>query len=455
MVKSRKLPEAPPTDRSTWAGGYVRRDAKGRATYYIRAMKAGVRYDLSTRAHDERSAHEHLRRFDTNPEEYAGWLRGVASEAGPTPIYLDKALRDEFLEWSAKPKTEGGKQNTPEWIRYQRRELEWWTLRLADKAGQALDLRRVKREDVFRLLDGDAHAGIPKAGGMRKKQAVLKSLYGWLRRHRRGERIGPTEDPLADVPNLPGGVAQANGVNKYVPPENVHKVIDALVEKGSMYGHALCVQAGTGWHVKELLRFVSGGRVDPVPSYVKEPGVTAVLVGPKHKSGKEHVTKVGRTVEQSARILLGAEVEGEVPAVDGRARTHRGTGEVRGSISESHYVKAVRNTCKELALPVFNPAWMRHTNATHAVQAGAREKVPGFLGHAEGSRMVDIHYATRAIPPKAPTIMDEPAPPHEQQQGDVAQLVARIAELEARLASLAPSTSTPGPARAARGRSRK
>ncbi|MFT3916574.1 MAG: site-specific integrase [Anaeromyxobacteraceae bacterium] len=431
MVKPSRLPEATPADRSAWVGGYIRRDSKGRATYYIRAMRGGVRYDLSTRAHDERSAHDHLRRFDTNPEEYARWLRGATTEGDTTPIYLDKPLRDEFLEWSAKPKSEGGKQNTPEWIRYQRRELEWWAVRLADKAGQALDLREVKREDVFRVLDGDPRAGIPKAGGMRKKQAVLKSLYGWLRRHRRGERIGPTEDPLADVPNLPGGVAQANGVNKYVPPENVHQVIDALVTKGSLYGHALCVQAGTGWHVRELLRFVAGGRVDPVPSYVREPGVTAVLVGPKHKSGKEHITKVGRTVEQSARILLGGEAEGGVPEIDGRARSHRGTGAVRGSISESHYVKAVRQTCKDLKLPVFNPAWMRHTNATHAVQAGARDKVPGFLGHAEGSRMVDIHYATKAIPPKAPTIMDETDPGVGKDQ--VALLRAKVEALEAEL----------------------
>jgi hypothetical protein len=56
---------------STWAGGYVRHDAKGRATYYIRAMRRGVRYDLSTRAHDERAAHDHLRRFDADPEAYA------------------------------------------------------------------------------------------------------------------------------------------------------------------------------------------------------------------------------------------------------------------------------------------------------------------------------------------------------------------------------------------------
>ncbi|HUL60560.1 MAG TPA: hypothetical protein VLU43_14865, partial [Anaeromyxobacteraceae bacterium] len=234
--------------QTTWAGGYVRYDSKGKATFYIRAMRGGVRYDLSTRAHDERSAHDHLRRFDSDPVEYAAWLRGEGGASSETPIYLDQALRDEFIAWSAAPKNEGGKENTPEWQKYQRHELEWWAVRLADAKGHALDLRKVAREDVFRVLDGP-----PKVGGVRKKQAVLKSLYGWLRRHRRGVRIDASEDPLAEVPNLPGGVAQANGVDKYVPPANVHAVIDDLVARGSVYGHALCVQAGTGWHVKELL----------------------------------------------------------------------------------------------------------------------------------------------------------------------------------------------------------
>jgi hypothetical protein len=406
----------------TWAGGYIRYDGKGRPTYYIRGMRQGFRYELSTRTHDERAAHDHLRRFDADPAAYVTWLRGEDGDAD-AGLYLDKALRDEFLAWSAAPRSEGGKQNSPEWQAYQRRELKWWATRLAGKDGRALDLRDVTRENVFRVLD------IPSVHGKRKKQAVLKSLYGWLRRHRRGVRIAPTEDPLADVPNLPGGVAQ-NTMSKYVPTKNVHDVIDALVTRGSIYGHALCVQAGTGWHTKELVRFVASGRVDPVPSYVHEPGVTAVLVT-KHKSRKEHITKVGRTVEQSARVLLGEDAPGDLPALDGRARTYRGKGKIRGSISESNYVKAVRKTCDELGIHRFNPAWMRHTNATHAVQVGTKsEKVGEFLGHADAS-MVDIHYATKAIPPKVPTIMDEPAPTKSDDL--VARLLAKVEELEKKL----------------------
>lgn len=417
----------------TWAGGYIRYDAKGRATFYIRAMRRGVRYDLSTRAHDARAAHDHLRRFDMDPEAYSTWLRegSSARESSVTPIYLDKPLREEFLAWSEKPKTEGGKGNTPEWRAYQRRELEWWALRLADGDGVALDLRKVTREDIFRALDGDSKATPPvaKAGGIRKKQAILKSVYGWLRKHRRGERIAPQEDPLAEVPNLPGGVAQANGPSKYVPPANVHAVIDDLVTRGSLYGHALCVQAGTGWHTRELLRFVADGRVDPVPTYVREPGVTAVLVAPRHKSGKQHLTKAGPTVEQSARILLGAAPDDDASAIDGRARTYRGKGEQRGSISERHYVEAVHKACVKLGIPKFNPAWMRHTNATHAVQVGApKESVGGFLGHSDAA-MVDLHYATRAIPPKVPTIMDE-QPPAALPEDVVHTLLAKIQKLE-------------------------
>jgi polyhydroxyalkanoate synthesis regulator phasin len=359
-------------------------------------------------------------------------------EDGSPAIYLDKGLRDEFLAWSVAPKAEGGKGNTPPWQKYQRQCLEWWTPRLADADGRALDLRTVSREQVFRLLDGDPKAkpAIPKATGIRKKQAVLKSLYGWLRRHRRGVRIAVSEDPLADVPNLPGGVAQANGINKYVQTEHLHKVVEYLVAKGSIYGHALCVQAGTGWHTQELMRFVASGRVDPVPSYVQEPGVESVLVLPRHKSGKEHLTKAGRTVTQSARILLGVEPEGETPALDGRARTYRGKGEVRGSISESNYKKAIKAACVELKVPKFSPAFMRHTVATHAVQGGTKAaKVGEFLGHKKGSRMVDVYYATKAIPPKVPSPMDDvDAEPAASPQDDViAALMEKVEELERRV----------------------
>jgi len=47
-------------------------------------------------------------------------------------------------------------------------------------------------------------------------------------------------------------------------------------------------------------------------------------------------------------------------------------------------VRAVQATCVSVGIPKFNPAWMRHTNARHAVQVGSKtEKVCEALGYSQ------------------------------------------------------------------------
>jgi len=151
----------------------------------------------------------------------------------------------------------------------------------------------------------------------------------------------------------------------------------------SRFGHALVVQAGTGWHTTEVVRFAAAGTIiDPVPAHLAQPGVDAILVTPIAKNGRRHYAKVTERVAFAARLLVGA------------------------GISERHYYAAVKRACRALSVPVFSPAWMRHTNATHALQAGATEReAAGFLGHAPDGRMVREVYGLGAVPPKVPTIL--------------------------------------------------
>ncbi len=71
----------------------------------------------------------------------------------------------------------------------------------------------------------------------------------------------------------------------------------------------------------------------------------------------------------------------------------------------------MKDACDKVKVPRFSPAWMRHTNATHALQhAGVTTDDAGkFLGHADGL-MAGTVYGVNAVPPKVPTIMDDPPP---------------------------------------------
>jgi integrase len=291
--------------------------------------------------------------------------------------------------------------------------LEWWAEKLVDGEGRALDLRRVKlAKHVLPVLDGapGEKPGIwevAPASGKRHKREVIKALHGWLRKT---GRIDAHLDPVATLPVGQGRVAQTEGgKNKVVPKEHVLQVAEHLINTGSRYGHALVIQAATGWHVTEIVRFIEGGEiVRPVPQHLQEPGVTAILVCPLHKNGRIHFAKVGKRATFSAEILLRPS---KVDGLDGRGRHYRGAGEEVGSISIRHYMEAVKTACGKVKVPRFSPAWMRHTNATHAIQhAGVTTEDTGkFLGHADGL-MAGTVYGVNAVPPKVPTIMDDPTP---------------------------------------------
>jgi len=62
------------------------------------------------------------------------------------------------------------------------------------------------------------------------------------------------------------------------------------------------VQAGTGWHVSELVRFAKMGSVEPYRGEAE--GIAGVLVCPQTKSGEPLHTAVSAEVLEAGKRLL-------------------------------------------------------------------------------------------------------------------------------------------------------
>jgi len=264
-------------------------------------MVNGRRWKKTLDVRTERDADVELLRFLADPE-------GYCSETDEDePIYLDDALVERFLAWSGGPRSDNGKQNTRKWLRWQKKCLQWWAERLVDAQGRMLDLRRVSRaKHVLPHLDGVPGSkpgtwSIEPTKSKRHKREVIKGLYSWMRKHE--ARISAAEDPVMDMPVGKGRVAQTEGgKNKLVPRENVEKVIRHLLAKGSRYAHALTVQAGTGWHVTEVVRFIARGQIiEPVPRLLQEPGVSAILTS----RWRSRTRRLGTSKSSSTTIWSG------------------------------------------------------------------------------------------------------------------------------------------------------
>jgi integrase len=356
----------------TWKGGIVRYDASGEPTYIIRRMVNTRRYVISTRAHSLEAAGVHLDRFEKDPEGYdpRGHVR-------PEAIPLDVKLAEAFLAWSAKPKKEGGRGNTPRWVHEQKLYLDWWSERL-----RGVDLRRLSYEEhVAPAMEG--------ATAQRQRGATLLALYRFLRKER---GLSLTEDPVHG--RLTFGEPEPEQVrrSKVVPTEHIDLVIEHLT---SPWREVLTIQAGTAWHVTEVERFAVGGSIEPLPRNVTQEGVAAVLVCPRHKSGESIRTRVSAAVVEAAKRLR---------AHGSFSRGHTGRG-------GSAYFRAVRSACSvvkrpdgEIGIPAFTPGMIRASVATHAVNAGVDPAaVASFLGHRT-KKTTERFYSTLASVAKIPTV---------------------------------------------------
>ncbi len=349
--------------REPWEGGFIRRDSRGRATFIIKRRVSGKPYEVSTRAHSRSAALEHLRRFEADPEAYDP--RGTVR---PEAILLDEDLSKDFLDWSK------AKGNSQSWRLNQRAHLSWWAGKL-----KGVDLRRANlRDHVLPALVGERSRA--------QRIAVIKCLYSWLRTE--VHRISTAEDPcygqLKSVQARPEQWTRS----KVIPRESLDAVREHLAaeckrlkKQGRQWDDLLTVLMGTGLHVTELVRFCTGGAVEPPPKNVAA-GTAAVLVIPLTKAGD----------------MLRVAVSDVVQAAAVRARK-------AGSFSREEFDRTVRAACAEVDVDPFTPAQLRHTVATWAVEAGADlGAVATFLNH-KSPRTTRRFYATLATPTKVPTLV--------------------------------------------------
>lgn len=416
-----------------WPGGFIHYEATGKPHFVIHKRKGGVRYKRWTGAHTEAAAYSHLERFEKNPAAYKPNGEGMVSVE---PVFITKALVQSYLDYCDQPHDERP-ANTAEWRNKKHILLTWWATALVDERGKALDLRArpgvpghvALKEHVLPVLNGDRERNIPRAKGKGHRIRALKHFYSWLRTVE--HKIDAHEDPLFGTLKTPQSRgAQRTGKKKVTTRENVEAVLALLVRNSEkpdvgdlparkrqgkrarpglrVHVDALTVQAATGWHTTEVMRFAESGEAIPLPPAMKATRAeVGILVCPLHKNGREHRTRVQQRAFVAAKRLL----------------AHR-------SFSRKWYDTAIRDACKELCIEPFTPANMRHTNSTYAVDQGVDPKaVSSFHNHSEETSRK--FYSTHATAAKVPTIIDDPVEPANAPDVDVLQ--ARIAELEAKL----------------------
>lgn len=338
------------TDRP-WDGGYVRKDKRGRETYYIHRRVGGVLYEISTRCRTSSEAHEQLKRFEADPAGY----RPPAISPGEKHTHLSAANVAAFLKWSLEEK-----QNSKPYVEAQKKALAWWMKHL----GEA-DFRTVKTARLVELLDAEP-------GARKWKVASVKVFATWLVtvRHVLTEQQNPTLGL-----RVPQSRPEQWTTPKAIAREEFEKVRGELEAE---WKDALDVLAGTGWHVTELQRFASGGAVEPHPMRKG----ALVLACPRTKGGEQLRTEVSDEVAQAAK----------------RVRK-------RGQVDYFKFRDALAVASAKVGVdPALQPGHMRHSVATWAVNAGAPlSAVSSFLGH-KSERTTRRFYATHAVAAKVPTL---------------------------------------------------
>jgi integrase len=343
--------------------GFIRHDAAGEPVYVIRKQIGTHRYTVSTGKHDEREALLEWLEFQKDPAIYSPDRRPRWRE----PVRLDLGDKDgsylirEFLDWSRKPSPEGA-GNTHTWVHDQRVYLEWWA-----KVLGPVDLRKVTTEQIVRALGGQP--------ARYHRLAVLRRLYSWLRRV--VHRISTAEDPVYGQLSIPPPEPAQWKKSKVIPDGHFELAREHLAEP---WRSMLDVQAGTGAHVTEVMRFAAGGSVEPVPPG-RNDDAASVLVFPEHKSGGTfRVAVTQETAEAAERVLK------------------------HGTFSRKWYEDAIKGACKAAHIPTFTPARLRHTIATRAVNSGASVAAVGAFLHHRSPRTTARWYATLAAPEKINTL---------------------------------------------------
>jgi integrase len=373
-------PDAGPRDRA----GRVWQSADGRRVYFIRRQVNGTRFEVSTRTSSLAAAMEHYRRFEADPEKYRDHPEG---ERRPDPVHLDEKLVEAFLAWSA------AKGNSRGWLRNQRQHLAWWSEKLRSR-----DLRTGHPRSVS---IADLRAALQATTSARQKEAVLRTLYAWLRggvklADGRTVEFGFADDPTWAKPHItpPARPAQET-TDKFIDPGDLATMLGYLDtvwaqrgntdeernRRGRRWGDILRLLDGCGMHVTEAVRFAAAGRIEPLPGGRKPTKREAVvLLVPLHKSGAPYRVSVSQATADAAARVREA-----------------------GSFSIAVFYGVLREAARQCGVAGVLPGRLRHTTAKHAVEAGATvEQVGNYLGH-KSPATTRKYYATLGLPMKIPT----------------------------------------------------
>jgi integrase len=355
--------------QAVWEGGRIRWSTAGVPTYDIRKFVthqdgSKVRHEFSTGCNTPDGARAVLAKWERDHSYRPG-----ADEPEPPQkaVLLDEALQKEFLAYSRRPIPEGGKGNSKEWVYHQASQLRWWAAHF-----EGCDLRKVKLEQITPALDGSK--------SRQQKIAVIKALYTWLRTVK--FLVQTHEDPTYGRLKVPQSSPAQWKKPKTFSRENFLKVRKHLLEH---HRDALDVQAGTGWHVRELIRFVKAGVIEEPKGATK--AIAAVLCSPYAKNGEPLRTGVNEAVKKAAERLL----------------EH---GKAHGGFHYKKYLRALKDVSAALQVERIMPGSARHSVATWAIDAGASlQAVSAFLVH-KSERTSRKFYATHAVAAKVPTLTD-------------------------------------------------
>lgn len=327
-----------------WKAGYVRIDARGKRTFYIRQRRGSKRHDVSTRASTLRAAMRELERWESDPDGY--------KPAGTEDVLtLTPALIARYVSWCHSDKPDA------RWLRAKELHLNWWAERLKGR-----DLSNVKLGQLLDILSG--------ATDMEKRKVVIKHFYSFLRKT---DRVGAADDPtLAALPVRASKPSQDTGESKVIYEADFQAVLPLLPQRAA---DMVRLMAGTGCHVSEVLRFALDG------------SVAGNVISIKHKGGHLHRVQVSDSVAEAARRLAALK---KTPS---REHLYR---QIKSACRRASAESVAKGGPK---ISTWTPGRFRHTFATNAVARGVN---PGAVALAMGhksSATTLVWYATTAVAP--------------------------------------------------------
>src|SRR6266849_2527647 len=294
-----------------WSGRVWVSDA-GKRTFYIRQVRDGKRWDVSTKCSTLRAALKELERFEMNPEKYRPLGSGER-------LVLNEDLIEKYAKWCR----ESTEASDPLWLEAKKRYLRWWS--------ECFDLRPLTNMTLSRVLeclDGQ----VSRADRIKS----LKHLYSWLRQT---DQITAAEDPTLDTLPVPQSKPEQDTAgSKVIEEEDFRAVLPKLQP---VVADICRVLAGTGCHLSEALRLIQTGKLEERPA----PALPVLCF--RHKGGHIHRVEVTASVAEAAKRLIGAPLPG------------------RSTVYHS-----IERACDGAGVERWTPGRFRHTFATNARARG-------------------------------------------------------------------------------------